>query len=133
MKKIDHIGIAVHDIEDSNKVFTKIFGRPNYKTETVESEDVITSFFEVGDNKIELVAATNSDSPIHRYLTNNRQGMHHIAFVVEDIEQEMKRLQKEGIRALNEVPKIGADNKLICFLNPRDTNGVLIEICQQIS
>ena len=133
MKKIDHIGIAVNDIEASNKVFTKIFGKSNYKTEIVESEDVITSFFEFGDNKIELVAAANSDSPIHRYLANNRQGIHHIAFDVEDIEIEMKRLKKEGIRPLNKVPKIGADNKLICFLNPRDTNGVLIEICQQIS
>ena len=132
MRKIEHIGIAVHDIEASNKVFTKIFGKESYKSESVESESVITSFFQVGESKIELVAATNQDSPIAKYLDKNREGMHHIAFDVVDIKSEMKRLQSEGIRTLNDQPKQGADNKLICFLHPKDTNGVLIELCQEI-
>ena len=132
MRKIEHIGIAVQDIEASNKVFTKIFGIESYKSESVESESVVTSFFLVGESKIELVAATNQDSPIAKYLTKNREGMHHIAFDVEDIKAEMKRLQSEGIRTLNDQPKHGADNKLICFLHPKDTNGVLIELCQEI-
>ena len=132
MVKIEHIGIAVHDIEASNKVFTKIFGKESYKSESVESESVVTSFFQVGESKIELVAATNQDSPIAKYLAKNREGMHHIAFDVEDINAEMKRLQSVGIRTLTDQPKQGADNKLICFLHPKDTNGVLIELCQQI-
>ena len=132
MRKIEHIGIAVHDIEASNKVFTKIFGKESYKSESVESESVITSFFQVGESKIELVAATNQDSPIAKYLDKNREGMHHIAFDVQDIKSEMKRLQSEGIRTLNDLPKQGADNKLICFLHPQDTNGLLIELCQEI-
>mgnify|MGYP000007870880 CR=1 FL=1 len=132
MRKIEHIGIAVHDIEASNKVFTKIFGKESYKSESVQSESVITSFFQVGESKIELVAATNQDSPIAKYLAKNREGMHHIAFDVVDIKSEMKRLQSEGIRTLNDKPKQGADNKLICFLHPKDTNGVLIELCQEI-
>ena len=132
MRKIEHIGIAVQNIEESNKVFAKIFGKENYKSETVESEGVVTSFFQVGENKIELVSATKLDSPIAKYLEKNREGMHHIAFDVEDIEKEMIRLKNEGVRILNENPKQGADNKLICFLHPKDTNGVLIELCQQI-
>jgi len=132
MRKIEHIGIAVHDIEASNKVFTKIFGKESYKSESVESESVVTSFFQVGKSKIELVAATNQDSTIAKYLAKNREGMHHIAFDVEDINAEMKRLQSEGIRTLTDQPKQGADNKLICFLHPKDTNGVLIELCQEI-
>ena len=132
MRKIEHIGIAVHDIEASNKVFTKIFGKESYKSESVQSESVITSFFQIGESKIELVAATNQDSPIAKYLDKNREGMHHIAFDVVDIKSEMKRLQSEGIRTLNDQPKQGADNKLICFLHPKDTNGVLIELCQEI-
>ena len=132
MRKIEHIGIAVHDIEASNKVFTKIFGKESYKSESVQSESVITSFFQVGESKIELVAATNQVSPIAKYLAKNREGMHHIAFDVVDIKSEMKRLQSEGIRTLNDKPKQGADNKLICFLHPKDTNGVLIELCQEI-
>ena len=132
MKKIDHIGIAVKDIEESNKLFTKIFGKENYKVEMVESEGVVTSFFQIGENKIELVAATNSESPIQKYLEKNREGMHHLALDVEDIYSEMERLKKEGIRLLKEVPNKGADNKLICFLHPKDTNGVLIELCQEI-
>tara|TARA_B000000565_G_C23617308_1_gene313533 strand:+ start:160 stop:561 length:402 start_codon:yes stop_codon:yes gene_type:complete len=132
MKKIDHIGIAVKDIKSSNKLFTKIFGKENYKAEVVESEGVLTSFFKIGENKIELVAATNSESPIQKYLEKNREGMHHLALEVEDIYSEMERIKKEGIRLLNKVPKKGADNKLICFLHPKDTNGVLIELCQEI-
>ena len=132
MQKIEHIGIAVGDIEASNKLFAKIFGKDSYKSEKVTSEGVITSFFQIGESKIELVAATNDESPISKYLSNNKEGVHHISFAVNDIEKEMKRLKKEGIRLLNEAPKKGADNKLICFLHPKDTNGVLIELCQEI-
>ena len=132
MKKIEHIGIAVTDINKSNELFFKIFGKENYKSELVESEGVITSFFQIGENKIELVEASNPDSPISKYLQKNREGMHHIAFEVEDIVKEMERLKKEGIRLLNDTLKKGADNKLICFLHPKDTNGVLIELCQEI-
>ena len=132
MRKIEHIGIAVQNIEASNKVFAKIFGKEHYKSEIVEHESVVTSFFQLGESKIELVAATNQHSPIAKYLSNNREGMHHIAFDVTDIKAEIKRLQSEGIRTLNDNPKQGADNKLICFLHPKDTNGVLIELCQKI-
>ena len=132
MRKINHIGIAVDDIEASNKVFAKIFGKGSFKSESVESESVVTSFFQVGESKIELVSATNKNSSIAKYLDKNREGMHHIAFDVADIKAEMKRLQSEGIRTLNDQPKHGADNKLICFLHPKDTNGVLIELCQEI-
>ena len=132
MRKIEHIGIAVQDIEASNKIFGKIFGKESYKSESVESESVVTSFFQVGESKIELVSATNKSSSIAKYLAKNRVGMHHIAFDVADIEAEMKRLKSEGIRTLNDKPKQGADNKLICFLHPKDTNGVLIELCQEI-
>ena len=132
MQKIEHIGIAVEDIDKSNALFSKIFGKENFKSEVVESEGVVTSFFKIGDSKIELVAATNSESPIAKYLVKNRSVMHHIAFDVDDIEKEMMRLKSEGIRLLNETPKKGADNKLICFLHAKDTNGVLIELCQEI-
>tara|TARA_B100000768_G_scaffold75853_1_gene72450 strand:- start:684 stop:1085 length:402 start_codon:yes stop_codon:yes gene_type:complete len=132
MQKIEHIGIAVTDIDASNKVFEKVFGKENYKSEKVESEGVVTSFFQIGKNKIELVAATNSDSPISKFLLKNREGMHHIAFAVDNIQAEMERLKNEGITLLNDDPKKGADNKLICFLHPKDTNGVLIELCQEI-
>lgn len=132
MKKIEHIGIAVTDINKSNELFSKIFGKKNYKSETVESEGVTTSFFQIGESKIELVSATNSESPISKYLQKNREGMHHISFEVEDIVREMARLKAEGIRLLNDTSKKGADNKIICFLHPKDTNGVLIELCQEI-
>ena len=132
MQKIEHIGIAVDDIDKSNALFSKIFDQKNFKSEVVESEGVVTSFFKIGDSKIELVAATNLESPIAKYLEKNRVGMHHLAFDVDDIVKEMKRLKSEGIRLLNEIPKKGADNKLICFLHPKDTNGVLIELCQEI-
>ena len=132
MQKIEHIGIAVTDIDASNKVFEKVFGKENYKSEKVDSEGVVTSFFQIGENKIELVAATNSDSTISKFLSKNREGIHHLAFAVDNIQAEMERLKKEGIALLNDIPKKGADNKLICFLNPKDTNGVLIELCQEI-
>tara|TARA_B000000565_G_scaffold253143_1_gene229312 strand:- start:48 stop:452 length:405 start_codon:yes stop_codon:yes gene_type:complete len=131
MNKIDHIGIAVKNIDKSNVIFTKIFGFGPYKEETVDSEGVKTSFFKVGESKIELVMATNLNSPISKFLSKNAEGMHHIAINVADIHKEMKRIQKLGIRLLNEIPKKGADNKMICFLHPKDTNGVLIELCQQ--
>ena len=132
MKKIEHIGIAVKDLEASNKLFSKIFGKSAYKSEEVESEGVITSFFKIGDSKIELVASKNKENAIHKYLSKNKEGVHHIAFAVSDIIKEMKRIKKEGIRLLHETPVKGADNNMICFLHPKDTNGVLIELCQEI-
>ena len=132
MKKIEHIGIAVKDIEVSNKVFSKIFGKRPYKSERVSSEGVITSFFKIGESKLELVASSTSESSISKYLSKNKEGIHHIAFSVQNIYKEIARLRKEGIRTLNDIPKQGADNQLICFLNPKDTNGVLIELCQEI-
>ena len=132
MKKIEHLGIAVNDIDKANKRFAKIFGKEHYKIEKVETEGVMTSFFQIGSNKIELVAPTSESSPIYKFLTNRKEGIHHVAFEVEDIHLEMLRIKKEGIRLLNDKPKNGADNKLICFLHPSDTNGVLIELTQTI-
>tara|TARA_R110002050_G_scaffold54303_2_gene122911 strand:- start:3218 stop:3685 length:468 start_codon:yes stop_codon:yes gene_type:complete len=132
MNKIEHIGIAVKNIDDSNELFSKLFGKPQYKTEAVESEGVKTSFFKVGNNKIELLEATNEDSPIAKFLNRKGEGVHHIAFDVDDIEVEVKRLKKEGFIVLNDIPKKGADNKLVVFLHPKTTNGVLIELCQEI-
>lgn len=131
MDKIEHIGIAVKDLEKSNGVFAALFGKAHYKTETVESEGVKTSFFEVGPNKIELLEATKPDSPIAKFIDKKGEGIHHIAFAVSDIEAEMDRLQKEGFILLNKEPKLGADNKLVAFLHPKSTNGVLIELCQE--
>jgi methylmalonyl-CoA/ethylmalonyl-CoA epimerase len=131
MKKIEHIGIAVKSLEESNKLFTKLFGQAPYKQEAVESEGVMTSFFMNGPNKIELLEATNPDSPIAKFIDKKGEGIHHIAFDVEDIHAEMARLKAEGFVLLNETPKDGADNKLICFLHPKGTNGVLIELCQE--
>jgi methylmalonyl-CoA/ethylmalonyl-CoA epimerase len=132
MNKIEHIGIAVTDLEASNRVFEKIFGAPPYKTEVVESEGVSTSFFKNGPNKIELLEATNPESPIAKFLEKKGEGIHHIAFDVDDIATEIRRLKAEGFTVLNEVPKTGADNKLVAFLHPKTTNGVLIELCQEI-
>jgi methylmalonyl-CoA/ethylmalonyl-CoA epimerase len=132
MKKIEHIGIAVNDLEVSNLVFEKLFGAPAYKFEEVESEGVTTSFFKNGPNKIELLAATNPDSPIAKFLAKKGEGIHHIAFEVEDIVLEIARLKSEGFVVLNEAPKMGADNKWVAFLHPKSTNGVLIELCQEI-
>jgi len=132
MRKIEHIGIAVHDLENSNELFSKLFGQAAYKTEEVASEGVKTSFFICGPNKIELLEATNEDSPIAKFLEKKGEGIHHIAFDVEDIYSEIERLKLEGFTVLNETPKIGADNKLVTFLHPKTTNGVLIELCQEI-
>jgi len=132
MNKIEHIGIAVKDLEESNALFAKLFGKPHYKMESVESEGVNTSFFQVGENKIELLEATNDNSPIAKFLTKKGEGVHHIAFDVTDIEAEIKRLQGEGFVVLNKKPKKGADNKLVAFLHPKSTNGTLIELCQEI-
>ncbi len=131
IKKVEHIGIAVKDIKESNKLFEKLLGKPHYKTENVESEGVKTSFFKVGTNKIELLEATREDSPIAKFILKKGEGVHHIAFEVDDIVAEIKRLKREGFKVLNETPKKGADNKLVAFLHPKSTNGVLIELCQE--
>jgi methylmalonyl-CoA/ethylmalonyl-CoA epimerase len=133
MKKIEHVGIAVKDLAVSNLIFEKLFGAPAYKLEEVESEGVSTSFFKSGPNKIELLAATSPESPIAKFIEKKGEGVHHIAFAVEDIVSEIARLQKEGFVVLNEIPKKGADNKLVAFLHPKSTNGVLIELCQEIN
>jgi len=130
MNKIEHIGIAVNNLEKSNTLFKGLFGKKHYKTEEVISEGVKTSFFKVGENKIELLEATTKDSPIAKFLAKKGEGVHHIAFAVDDILREVKRLKKEGFTILNETPKKGADNKLVVFLHPKTTNGVLIELCQ---
>jgi methylmalonyl-CoA/ethylmalonyl-CoA epimerase len=132
MKNIEHIGIAVKDMEASNKLFASLLGKPHYKTEEVSSEGVKTSFFDVGTHKIELLEATNSESPIAKFITKKGEGVHHIAFAVENIYTEIDRLKKEGFTVLNKTPKKGADNKLIAFLHPKSTHGVLIELCQEI-
>ncbi len=132
MRKIEHIGIAVKSLKESNLLFEKLFGNPPYKEEEVVSEGVKTSFFVNGPNKIELLEATNSDSPIAKFLEKKGEGIHHIAFDVENITEEMSRLKQEGFVVLNEIPKKGADNKLVAFLHPKGTNGVLIELCQEI-
>lgn len=131
MRKIEHIGIAVKNLETSNLLFEKLFGAPPYKHEEVASEGVRTSFFMNGPNKIELLEATNPESAIAKFIEKKGEGIHHIAFDVEDIVSEMERLRGEGFILLNETPKKGADNKLIAFLHPKGTNGVLIELCQE--
>lgn len=132
MDKIEHIGIAVRDMESAMETYTALFGEEPYKQEVVESENVLTTFYQVGPNKIELLSATSEESAIHKYLEKNREGIHHIAFAVEDIHRSMKELAEKGFRILNKEPKRGADNKLICFIHPKSTNGVLIELCQDI-
>ncbi|NMH88988.1 methylmalonyl-CoA epimerase [Flavivirga algicola] len=132
MNKIEHIGIAVKSLENSNELFSKLFGESHYKIEAVEKEGVNTSFFKVGENKIELLEATNEDSPIAKFINKKGEGIHHIAFDVTDIEAEIKRLKNEGFKVLNDIPKKGADNKLVVFLHPKSSNGVLIELCQEI-
>lgn len=132
MNKIEHIGIAVKNLQESNLIFEKLFGAPSYKEETVESEGVKTSFFKNGPNKIELLEATREDSPIAKFIEKKGEGIHHIAFDVTDILAEVERLKAEGFIVLNETPKKGADNKLVVFLHPKSTNGVLIELCQEI-
>lgn len=130
MRKIEHIGIAVKSLDESNTLFAKLFGEAHYKVEEVDSEGVNTSFFKVGPNKIELLEGTHSDSPITKFIEKRGEGIHHIAYDVEDIHSEMERLENEGFTLLNKEPKLGADNKLVCFLHPKTTNGVLIELCQ---
>lgn len=132
MKKIEHIGIAVKNLDESNQLFAKLFGESHYKIEEVASEGVKTSFFKSGPNKIELLEATNPESPIAKFIEKKGEGIHHIAFAVEDIEAEIERLSEEGFVVLNKTPKKGADNKLVAFLHPKTTNGVLIELCQDI-
>ncbi len=130
-KNLEHIGIAVKSIAESNPLFKTLIGEEYYKTEGVESEGVKTAFYDAGNVKIELLEATNENSPIHKFIERKGEGLHHIAFEVDDLEQRMEELRATGIRLLNEKPKEGADNKLICFLHPKDTNGVLIELCQE--
>ncbi|SHM95980.1 methylmalonyl-CoA epimerase [Polaribacter sp. KT 15] len=132
MDKIEHIGIAVKDLKVSNKLFASLFGEKHYKEEEVESEGVKTSFFKTGPNKVELLQATKEDSPIAKFIDKKGEGIHHIAFAVADINAEITRLKNEGFTVLNETPKKGADNKLVAFLHPKTTNGVLIELCQEI-
>ncbi|SEH83842.1 methylmalonyl-CoA epimerase [Paenimyroides aquimaris] len=132
MRKIEHIGIAVKNLKESNNLFEKLLGVSAYKEEEVESEGVKTLFFMNGPNKIELLEATKPDSPIAKFLEKKGEGIHHIAFDVEDILAEIDRLKNEGFIVLNETPKKGADNKLVAFLHPKGTNGVLIELCQEI-
>ncbi|PWL39919.1 methylmalonyl-CoA epimerase [Flagellimonas aquimarina] len=132
MEKIEHIGIAVNNLEDANILFANLLGAPHYKMEEVLSEGVKTSFFKSGPNKIELLEATNEDSPIAKFLERKGEGIHHIAFAVDDIVSEIDRLKQEGFKVLNEIPKKGADNKLVAFLHPKGTNGVLVELCQEI-
>jgi methylmalonyl-CoA/ethylmalonyl-CoA epimerase len=132
-KKIEHLGIAVKNLKESEKIFQDILGVEAYKKETVESEFVNTLFFKVGESKIELLEPTSEQSAIHKFIEKKGEGIHHIAFDVADIHLEMNRLKDLGYTLLNEVPKKGADNKLICFLHPKSSNGVLIELCQEIN
>lgn len=131
MLKIEHLGIAVVDLEKSIPLFEQLLNTPCYKTELVESEGVSTAFFQLGDSKIELLEATSPSSPINKFIEKKGEGIHHIAIEVENIAAEMKRLSALGFTLLNEQPKEGADNKLICFLHPKNTNGVLVELCQE--
>ena len=132
MNKIEHIGIAVKNLEVSNELFASLLGTNHYKIEEVLSEGVTTSFFKAGPNKIELLEATNLDSPIAKFIQKKGEGIHHIAFAVTDIYSEITRLKSEGFIVLNNTPKKGADNKLVVFLHPKSSNGVLVELCQDI-
>jgi methylmalonyl-CoA/ethylmalonyl-CoA epimerase len=130
MIRIEHIGIAVKDLEQAEQVYAKLLGSPSYKREVVEREGVITSFFRAGPNKIELLESTRPDGPIARAIEKRGEGVHHIAFAVADIRAEMARLKAEGFQLLSEEPKPGADNKLVCFVHPKSANGVLVELTQ---
>ena len=132
MTKIEHIGIAVKNLSQSVEIYQRLLNADCYKTETVETEKVRTAFFRTGENKIELLEATSPESPIARFLEKKGEGIHHVAFAVDDILAEMERLRAEGFTLLNEQPKKGADNKMVCFVHPKDANGVLIELCQEI-
>ena len=132
MKKLEHIGIAVRDLEASNTLYEKLLGTASYKTEEVVSEGVKTSFFRIGDSKVELLEALDGNGPIAKFLEKRGEGVHHIAFAVDDIKVEVERLKSQGFTVLNEEPKRGADNKLVVFLHPKSSGGVLIELCQDI-
>jgi methylmalonyl-CoA/ethylmalonyl-CoA epimerase len=131
--KVEHIGIAVSDIETANSLYTKLLGVDPYKQEAVESEGVITSFFMAGNNKVELLQGIKEGNAISAFIEKKGAGIHHIAFEVQDIVAEMERLKKEGFVLINDQPKKGADNKLICFVHPKSTGGVLIELCQEMT
>lgn len=131
IKKIEHIGIAIKNLDSSNELFNKLFGNSHYKIETVESEGVKTSFFMLGETKIELLEASNENSAISKFIDKKGEGIHHIAFEVDNIEEEMARLKGAGFELINQQAKDGADNKRICFLHPKSTNGVLVELCQE--
>lgn len=131
MEKIEHIGIAVKDLKVAGDTYTKLLGRPPYKTELVESEGVNTMFFQTGESKVELLEATHAESPIAKFIEKKGEGIHHIAFAVSDIRTEMQRLAAEGFTLLNTEPKMGADNKWVCFLHPKNNHGVLVELCQE--
>lgn len=132
MVRIEHLGIAVVDLKNAIPLFEQLLNTPCYKTELIDSEGVNTAFFAVGESKIELLEATKADSPIQKFIDKKGAGIHHVAFEVENIEAEMKRMQAMGFELLNITPKKGADNKLVCFLHPKTTNGVLVELCQEI-
>ena len=132
MKKIEHIGIAVSNLEEANGIYTEILGLDPYKTEVVDSEGVITSFFQTKNTKIELLQGLNENNAISKFIKKRGEGIHHIAFEVENIKQEIKRLKKLGFKIINESPKKGADNKLFCFIHPESTHHVLVELCQEI-
>ncbi|MES3017002.1 MAG: methylmalonyl-CoA epimerase [Bacteroidota bacterium] len=133
MNKIEHIGIAVKDLEKSSLLYRKLLGYESYKTELVETEKVITEFFKIGDSKLELLQAIADQGAIASFIEKKGEGIHHIAFAVDNIVEEMARLKDEGFQLLNDVPKKGADNKLVCFVHPKTAGGVLIELCQEIS
>jgi len=132
MNKIEHIGIAVKNLDQSIDLYQRLLNADCYKTELVASENVNTAFFRTGENKVELLQATSLESPIAKFIEKKGEGIHHIAFAVDNIYDEMDRLRNEGFTLLNEQPKKGADNKMVCFVHPKDTNGVLIELCQEI-
>jgi methylmalonyl-CoA/ethylmalonyl-CoA epimerase len=132
MEKLEHIGIAVKNMTSANKLFASLLGTEHYKVEEVESEGVRTSFFNIGGVKIELLEATREDSPIAKFIEKRGEGIHHLAFEVSDIGRELKKYESEGFVAINNEPKKGADNKMICFLHPKSTQGVLIELCEEI-
>ena len=132
IQRLEHIGIAVRNLADSNALFEQLLGVAPYKEEEVASEFVKTSFFQTGESKIELLEATSPESAIAKYLDKRGEGIHHIAFEEEDIHQSMEALKSKGFRLLNEAPKRGADNKLVCFIHPKSANGVLVELCQSI-
>ena len=131
VKKIEHIGIAVKNLEEANKTYERLLGIAPYKQEGVASEGVKTSFFQTGESKIELLEGTTEESAITKFVAKKGEGIHHIAFDVEDIHTEMERLRADGFKVLNAEPKDGADNKLVCFVHPKDSHGVLVELCQE--